>query len=70
MDTLTRIVFNYDPHGAIPMDDISSPCVPLIGDIVLISSVRHIIIERSFRFDHGMLEYVELKLEVAANNNI
>jgi len=63
MENLTDIRFNYDTRGALKHPDIALACVPATGEIVRISGVRHIVKEREFWIDHGLLEYVELHLE-------
>jgi hypothetical protein len=63
MENVTVIRFDYDSGGALHHPDIAVTCVPATGDIVSISGVRHIVKEREFWIDHGLLEYVELHLE-------
>jgi hypothetical protein len=61
---MTIIRLDYDHGKALKHSDIEEDCVPLKGDIVRISGVRHIVRAREFWIDHGRIEYVELHLVV------
>jgi len=60
---MTTIRFDYDSSGALHHLDIDVECVPAKGDVIRISGVRHLVTEREFWIDHGMIEYVELHLD-------
>jgi len=63
MSAQTIVRFDYPHAGALKHPDIEVSSVPAKGDVVRISGVRHIVREREFWVDHGMIEYVELHLE-------
>lgn len=66
MNTQTvRVSFDYNHGGALKLGDLELSHVPVKDDIVRISGVRHIVREREFWIDHGMIEYVELHLDEA-----
>lgn len=59
----TTIKLEYDHTGQIKHPDFCSPCVPSKGDILRISSVRYVVIEREFWLENGLLDCVELHLQ-------
>lgn len=62
-EIMTTIRFDYDSGGALHHPDIAVESVPAKADVIRISGVRHVVREREFWIDHGMIEYVELHLD-------
>jgi hypothetical protein len=60
---MTILRFDYDSGDALHHPDLEVECVPQRGDVICISGVRHIVTEREFWIDHGLIEYVELHLK-------